>query len=329
VKTSKTGRPITIPLFVDDMFPSFHRDDRAEWNADKKALMATYDIKDLGEATSVLGMRITRDRAAKTLKVDQEDYINRLLVSCNMDNCTPVETPEEPSIQHSSVGRPDSSSSKTVSNARAEAESLDMEVGELLKLRYGSVIGSLQYAALSTRPDISHAVSTLAQFVSAPLPQHWEAAMRVLRYVKGTADLGLIYHGDTGFIFGPCYTDSDWAGDPDDRRSRSGTACKIGGCAVTWMSKKQTSTSRSSAEAEYAAAGEAVKDILWLRQLLQELGYPQSERSSLRTASTHRWASGPLSATFNDSGSPPDTAAAFAAITARLAPTSSMSTIPY
>ena len=206
VKMSKTKRPITIPLFVDDMFPSFHRDDRAEYEADKKSLMSTYDIKDLGEAASVLGMRITRDRKNRTLKVDQEDYILRLLASCNMSNCDTAETPEEPGIHHSSVCRPDSSSASSVSDAKAEAEAQGIEVGELLKVRYGSVVGSLLYAALSTRPDISHAVSSLAQFVSAPLPQHWEAAMRVLRYLKGTTDLGLIYRssGSDDVQLGPC-----------------------------------------------------------------------------------------------------------------------------
>ena len=285
VKMSKTNRPITIPLFVDDLFPSFHRDDRAEWYADKKSLMSTYDMKDLGEATSVLGMRITRDRKNRTLTVDQEDYINRLLLSCDMQDCIPADTPEEPGMHHSAVGRSDSSSSQKASTARSEAKDRDIEVGELLKLRYGSVVGSVLYAALSTRPDISHAVSVLAQFVSAPLPQHWDAAMRVLRYLKGTAHLGLVFRGTgdltSGVNLDPCYTDSDWGGDIDDRKSRSGVVCKLAGSAVSWLSKKQTTVALSSAEAEYGAAGEAVKFILWLRQLLMELGYPQLARTIL------------------------------------------------
>jgi hypothetical protein len=286
VKRSRTGKSILLPLFVDDMFPAYHRDDRTEWEADKKALMAKYDMKDLGEAKLILGMRITRDRAARTLKADQEAYINRLLESCDMQDCIAVESPEDNGVKHSAIGRPDSSSSSKVDSAHEEAEARNIDVGSLLKLRYGSVVGSLLYAALSTRPDISHAVSTLAQFVSAPLPQHWEAAMRVLRYLKGTSDLGLIYRGRPSAnrgapILGPCYSDSNWGGDPDDRKSRTGVVCKINGCAVSWKSQKQTVVALSSAEAEYMAAGEAVKEILWLRQLLMELGFAESTSTSL------------------------------------------------
>lgn len=252
--------------------------------------MTKYDIKDLGAATAVLGMRITRDRKARTLKVDQEGYINRLLVSSDMQDCIPADTPEESGMKHSTLDRSDSSSSKAIKSIETEAKERSMGLGELLKLKYGSVVGSLLYAALSTRPDISHAVSTLAQFVSAPLPQHWEAAMRVLRYLKGTAHLGLIYRGQpadpsAALVLGPCSSDASWAGDVDDRRSRTGVVSKIGSIhgstAVSWTSKKQSVVALSSAEAEYMAAGEGVREIIWLRQLLKELGRPQTSSTIL------------------------------------------------
>lgn len=276
VKKSRTGRMIFLPLFVDDTFPAYHREDRAEWEEDKKAFMAMYEIKDLGEAKLILGMRITRDRVAKTLKVDQEVYINRLIKSCDMQDCIPVETPEDSSVNLSYYGRTTSSSLDKVNAARLqfEAQSLSIEMAELLKWRYGSVIGTLLYAALSTRPDISHVVSFLCRFVSCPLPKHWEAAMYVLRYLKGTAHLGLVYRqGNPKLIVS---TDSNWGGDVDDQKSQTGVVSKMNGCAVSWKSQKQSVVSLSSAEAEYMAAGEGAKEALWLRQLLMEMGRTQS-----------------------------------------------------
>jgi hypothetical protein len=282
VKTSRTGKPIIIPLFVDDMFPAYHRDDRAEWEADKAVLMAKYKIKDLGIANLVLGMRVTRDRKARTLKLDQEVYITKLLESCQMQDCIKAETPQDPRLKSSEHERPESGA---ISAAQADADELDLEYGELLRVRYGSVVGSLLYAALSTRPDIAYAVGVLARYVSAPLPQHWRAAKYVLRYLKGTASLGLTFRGSTAsstaVTLGPAYADADWGGNIDDRRSTSGTVTKINGCAVSWKSKKQTSVAQSSAEAEYYAAGEGVKDVLWLRRLMGELGFVQHSGTEL------------------------------------------------
>jgi hypothetical protein len=180
VKMSRTGKPIIIPLFVDDMFPAYHRDDRAEWEADKAILMAKYKMKDLGHANLELGMRVTRDRKARTLKLGQEVYINKLLESCHMADCRPAQTPEEPGIKHSAHPHRQQESS----SARSDADEHDLDLGDMLRIRYGSAVGSLLYAALSTRPDISHAVSVLARYVGDPLPQHWKAVKHVLRYLR-------------------------------------------------------------------------------------------------------------------------------------------------
>ena len=289
VKTTASGRVIIVGLFVDDVFIAYSKVDEATWEADKRTLSDKYTMKDLGDAHLVLGMRITRDRSARTLKLDQEVYINQLLASCQMADCIPADTPAVEGVKQTSVptttitvhrtsSASSSSSIATKPIGAAPDESLS-EHSDLLRTRYGSVVGSLLYAALATRPDIAYAVNVLSRFISAPLPQHWDAVKRVLRYLKGTAHIGLVYRaneeGTDRIVLGPTYADADWAGDMDDRRSTTGVVMKINGTAVSWKSKKQTTTALSSAEAEYYAAGEATKEILWLRQLLSEIGCTQ------------------------------------------------------
>ena len=275
IKTSRLGSPIYICLFVDDMPCAFRAEDRAEFEADKAALKSKYKIQELGDAKLVLGMRITRDRATRSLKVDQETYINRLLEKTGMQDCVPMATPAEPGQHLSALPASD----QTTGDENAHS------------LQYGSVVGSLLYAAVSTRSDISYAVGVLSRFISDPQPHHWEAAKRVLRYLKGTASLGLcyraaavirnigesdrsIYHKcDSGITVGPIFTDASWGGDLDDRKSTGGMVAKVNGCAISWKSKKQSVVAKSSTEAEYIATGEAVKEALWLRQLASELSY--------------------------------------------------------
>ena len=127
-------------------------------------------------------------------------------------------------------------------------------------------------------------MGVLARFIQHPLDHHWLAAKRVLRYLKGTAHLGLIYRGNdpkaavrdrNSVLLGPVFTDANWAGDVDDRKSTSGMVSKINGCAVNWKSKKQTVVALSTAESELIAATEALKEALWLRHLCDELGFKQ------------------------------------------------------
>jgi hypothetical protein len=283
IKRSQTGRLIFMPLFVDDMFPAYHKDDTLEWENDKKQLFNKFKMKDLGDAKLILGMRVLRQRIERTLIIDQEIYINRMLESCNMDTCYPVATPEEDGIKHSALTRPNSntgpsaSESATPSSDPASAKSEQLEHNFVQS--FHSIIGSLLYAALSTRPDISHAVITLSRFVSNPLKPHWTALKRILQYLKGTAKLGLVFRGKqfktintlSEITLGPMFTDANWAGDIDDRKSTTGLVLKINGCTISWKSKKQSVVSVSSAESEYMSLGEGVREILWLRQFMLEL----------------------------------------------------------
>ena len=108
---------------------------------------------------------------------------------------------------------------------------------------YRSAVGSLLYVSTGTRPDIAFAVSMVAKFSSKPTKQHWQGVKRILRYLKGTADLGLLYRrSDAEELTG--YSDSDWAGDLDDRKSTSGYMFMLSGAPISWKSRKQSSVAR-------------------------------------------------------------------------------------
>jgi hypothetical protein len=144
-------------------------------------------------------------------------------------------------------------------------------VGDLLvdETEYQSLVGSLMYAMTGTRPDLAYAVSQLSQFNARPTSTHLTAAKRVLRYLKGHADLGITYGDDDDSLNGYC--DADW-GANEDRKSISGYLFMLGGGAISWSSKKQSTVALSSTEAEYIALVQAAKESIWLQRLLGELG---------------------------------------------------------
>lgn len=137
---------------------------------------------------------------------------------------------------------------------------------------YRSIAGALQYLTL-TRPDISYAVQQVCLFMHAPRDTHFSLIKRILRYIQGTSHYGLqLFKQSTTDLF--AYSDADWAGCPDTRRSTSGFCVFLDSNLVSWSSKRQPTVSRSSAEAEYRAIANCVAESCWLRQLLTELRHP-------------------------------------------------------
>ena len=140
-----------------------------------------------------------------------------------------------------------------------------------------ALVGSLNYLAQTTRPDIAYAVGALGRHTAAPGHAHWKAALHVLVYLYTTRGLGVVYHRRASY--GPPFTvagvcDSDYAGDTDTRRSTTGYAFHAAGGAISWSSKLQPTVAASTMEAEYMAAASAAKEGLWLKKLVQDLGYP-------------------------------------------------------
>jgi hypothetical protein len=263
-KRSRSGRLMMIYRFVDDMQGSHHADDAAEFQECVKLLQDRFRIKQLQTATWMLGMRIVRDRKLRTITLSQELYVTKALEKFGLQECRVVSAPE-------AVG------AATDTNAQLDTPTNVQ--------RYMEITGTLMYAAISTRPDIAHAVHYLASNMQAPTLRHMQAAERVLRYLAGTKDVGLVFGSRNGDTVGDsrgrkaevqvevcAFADADWANDRGDRRSISGWVAKINGDPVSWSSKKQRVVALSTCEAELYAESAAIQEVLWLRGLMEELG---------------------------------------------------------
>lgn len=145
--------------------------------------------------------------------------------------------------------------------------------------QFRSLVGCLQYLTF-TRPDIAYAVNSVCQFLHNPTDVHLHAVKRILRYVKGTLDTGLVFKkGNTSILYKhtplsvniQAFCDADWAGDPNDRKSTTGFVILMNGTPISWCSKKQSAVSRSSTEAEYRSMADTTSELQWLPILLSEL----------------------------------------------------------
>jgi hypothetical protein len=146
------------------------------------------------------------------------------------------------------------------------------------RVPYSSAVGSIMYAMVCTRPDISQAVSVVSRFMANPGKVHWQAVKWILCYLRGTTDVGLVYHRGSGIsssVIG--YVHLDYASDLDKRRSLTGFVFTLSGCAISWKATLQSTVALSTTEAENMAVAEAVKEAIWLRGLISDLGLQQDE----------------------------------------------------
>ena len=264
---SLDGNLSIIFTHVDDLGLICNSVNQVVWL--KGELAKYFPISDLGEVHHLLGIKVTRDRDKRTITLSQEQYILNLLRKFGLENVNPVKTPLDTSVRLSK----NMPSAKTASNNQDQREYEDFP--------YQSIVGSLMHAAVMTRPDIAHAVQQVAQFMSDPQPAHCAAVKRIIRYLRGSANYRLTYgpSSDSKVI---AYCDADFANDPDTRKSISGFAFMFNGGCFAWSSKKQTTVSLSTAEAEYISAVHAAKTIVWLRTLLWELELIDNQPIDLR-----------------------------------------------
>jgi histone deacetylase 1/2 len=236
-------------LYVDDIILTACTDGLLRQLTDR--LRAEFALKDLGPLHYFLGIEVVR--RADGFFLHQRKYAHELLERAGMLNCHPAPTPVDTKAKLSA------SDGSPASDAPF----------------YRSIVGALQYLTL-TRPELQYAVQQVCLHMHAPRDAHWSAVKRILRYICGTMDFGLSLHASpaspsTDIV---AYSDADWAGCPDTRRSTSGYCVYLGSSLVSWSSKRQPTVSRSSAEAEYRAVANAVAECTWLRQLLSELSCP-------------------------------------------------------
>jgi hypothetical protein len=247
-----------VLVFVDDILIASECEGRI--TRFKNELRKEFELKDYGKVKYFLGIDIQRNDSG--IMLSQEGYVKDILERFNLSYCNPCKTPTE--LSNSSPG-----------------EIKDNGTNE--KWPYRELIGCLQYLCLATRPDITNTVVKLAQFVTSPNQSHWNAAKRVLRYLKGTANYGLKYSKTGKSVQGYC--DADWGSCPIDRKSYSGYAFILGGASISWSSRKQRTVATSSCEAEFVSLAEAVKEGIYLQSLLTEMNLPGYAKISLNTDS--------------------------------------------
>ena len=244
VRHDKHG-PIYVLVYVDDILVAGYDDD--EVDSAINLLKKLFDCREL-DADFFLGMDIIRDNTNGNLKICQRRLIAELIEKHSLQDCKPKSTPLSPSIKLSRDGEP-----------------LDP-----VKYGYRELVGSLLYISVCTRPDITHAVGMLTRAMSAPTVTHWQAAKGVVRYLAGTPDYGITFGAGPSGLVG--YSDSDYAGDIDTRRSTTGYVFLLHGGAISWSSHLQKTVAASTTEAEYMAAAASTKEALWLRNLLSDFG---------------------------------------------------------
>ena len=238
------GQKLIVALYVDDGLVETQSDVVLEnFLTDLKSQFCVT----VSSASCFLGLQISR-LADGSVTVCQENYTKRILQKFNMFECNKVATP--------------------IDKSHADRES-SVELNE--RVPYREAVGTLIYLAVCTRPDIAFAVSVVSQALDRPTKADWERVKRLFKYLKGTAHLCIVYRADQQAGILLTYSDADYAGDLKTRRSTSGVVCKYMGGAVSWLSQRQKSVALSTTEAEFMAASEAAKEIVWLSRLFAEI----------------------------------------------------------
>lgn len=239
---------IIIAIYVDDIL--IFGKDKNLINKLKANLSNKFRISDLGPIHHYLGMEILRNRAKNLIYINQETYLTNVLLRFNMSTCNSVSTPMETGLN------------LQVSNIQASSASIQL---------YQSVIGSLMYAMLETRPDICYCIAKLSQYASNPNISHFQALKRVLRYIQGTLKYRLIYKNyNNSPLTLEGFSDANWGGDTN-KKSTGAYLYYINNNLISWCSKKQPTVALSSCESEYMALTQASREAVWLIKLISQL----------------------------------------------------------
>ena len=239
------GKRVYAVLYVDNGFFLSH--DTRVLNKLVEIFKSELDIV-TNDFNQFIGVEISREN--DSIFIHQIKYIDRMLQRFGMTGCDIVKTPADPCVR------------------------LVRHIGTCsLDVPYREAVGSLLFLAMVSRPDIAYAVGVVSRYLDNYDKSHWNAVRRIMSYLKGTRDYGLLFprnnDSDTPMLVG--FSDSDYAADVDTRRSTTGYLFMISGGCVTWSSKRQSIVTLSTTEAELVAACEACKEAIWLRKLLSDI----------------------------------------------------------
>jgi hypothetical protein len=246
------GNYTITDTYTDDIFGASNSDEEIKKRKDE--IGKKWDIKDVGETEYFLGMRVQQDLELGTVRITQRPYWEHVLSRFKLENITPRNTPLPAGINLDNTMSPQTES----------------EIREMQDKPYRSILGSVMWGQLATRPDLAFAVSLLARFQSNPGLNHWSALLHVVGYIKNTIDYGLTYSREYD-ITPTAYADADYGGCMDTRRSTSGYVFTMAGGAVTWSSKRQATVALSTVEAEYVAMSRCAQQMNWMHSWLDEV----------------------------------------------------------
>lgn len=242
---------IYLVLYVDDMLIVSNHLQKLNALVDKMA--QKFKMKDLGEVSRFMGLNVKR--TGDSLEVDQLHFVDKLISRFGMKDCNPVKTPMEVGLK---LNKSDKSPTEKP---------------------YRELVGSLMYLTMGSRPDLGFPVNYFSRFQEGASENHWNHLKRVVRYLKGSRELKLIFKRRPDISRLSAFVDADWAGDESDRKSTSGFLIFVHGSAVMWSSKKQPIVTTSSTEAEFVAANAAVCEVIWFRKIFNDLLQPILEPS--------------------------------------------------
>ncbi|KAJ9544882.1 hypothetical protein OSB04_024589 [Centaurea solstitialis] len=254
VYTKFSGSIVTFLVFyVDDIL--LIGNDVPTLQSVKSWLSKCFQMKDLGEAAYILGIKIYRNRSKRLIGLSQSTYIDKILKKLRMDESKKGLIP----MQHGIV----------LCKTQCPVSSQDQDKMKLVP--YASAIGSIIYAMLCTRPNIAYSVRVMSRYQQNPGEPHWVAVKNILKYLRRTKEMFFVFGGSEDEISVTGYSDASFQTDRDDFRSQSGYVFTLNGGAISWKSSKQDTIADSTTEAEYIATSDATKEAVWLRNFLSDL----------------------------------------------------------
>lgn len=245
---SKGDKLIIISLYVDDLI--FTGNDKVLCDDFKNSMMLEFEMSDLGKMKHFLGVEVKQ--SPEGIFICQRRYAREVLTRFGMDESNSVKNPIVPGM-------------------KLHKDETGAKVDETV---FKQMVGSLMYLTV-TRPDLMYSVCLISRFMTSPRESHWLVVKRILRYIRGTTELGVFYKKGENKMELMAYTDSDYAGDLDGRRSTAGYVFMMASGAISWASKKQSVVALSTTEAEYIAAALCACQCVWLRRVLEKLGFEE------------------------------------------------------